>query len=61
MAKTGFKITYSVVDNDRKSNDFGLLIDKVKRVASFEEAVNFSRVVANTSVNLVGKPIIEEI
>lgn len=61
MAKTEFKITYSVVDNDRKSNDFGLLVDKVKRVASFEEAVNFSRVVANTSVNLVGKPIIEEI
>lgn len=61
MAKSEFKITYSVVVNDRKSNDFGLLVDKVKRVASFEEAVTFTRIVANTNINLVGKPIIEEI
>ena len=61
MAKPAFKITYSVVDNDRRSCDFGLLVDVVKRVSSFEEAVTFTRIVANTSINLVGKPIIEEI
>jgi hypothetical protein len=61
MAKSVFKITYSVVDNDRKSADFGLLVDKVKRVSSFKEAVTFTHIIANTSINLVGKPIIEEI
>jgi hypothetical protein len=49
------------VKNDRKSKNFGMLMERVKKFPTFAEAVSFSRVIANTSINMVGKPVIEEV
>lgn len=56
-----YKCTYLEVNNDRKSKNFGMLMERVKKFPTFAEAVSFSRVIANTSINMVGKPVIEEV
>ena len=56
-----YKCTYMEVNNDRGSKNFGLLMERVKKFPTFAEAVNFSRVIANTSINMVGRPVVEEV
>lgn len=56
-----YKCTYMEVNNDRSSMNFGLLTERVKKFPTFSEAVNFSRVIANTTINMVGRPVIEEV
>lgn len=56
-----YKCTYLEVNNDRTSKNFGMLMERVKKFPTFAEAVSFSRVIANTSINMVGRPIIEEV
>lgn len=53
------KVTYSEIIKDRDGVR-GALIERTRNVSTLTEAVNFSRYIANT-VNLVGKPIVEEI
>jgi len=55
-----FKCIYTEVNDDRKSKNYGLLVERVKKFPTFAEAVTFSRRIANTSVHTVGRPIIEE-
>jgi hypothetical protein len=56
----GYKCTYVEVNNDRGSKNFGFLIERTKRFAMFNEAVDFARKISNTSINMVGRPVIEE-
>jgi len=56
-----YKLVYSEVNNDRTSKNFGYEIEQVKKFHSLNEAVEFSRMLANTNINMRGKPIIEEI
>ncbi len=56
-----YKCTYMEVNNDRSSLNFGMLVERVKKFPTFSEAVNFSRVVANSTINMVGRPVIEEV
>jgi hypothetical protein len=49
------------VNNDRNSQNFGMLVERVKKFPTFFEAVDFSRVVANSTINMVGRPVIEEV
>jgi len=58
---SAFRCVYFEVNNDRRSSNFGYLVERKKKFATFPEAVKFSRAIANTCVNVVGKPIIEEI
>ena len=54
-----YKLTYNVRDNDRSSNNFGLIIQKIIKFNDFNEAVRQSRLIANTHVNLIGMPVID--
>jgi hypothetical protein len=56
-----YKCTYMEVNNDRNSQNFGMLVEHVKKFPTFFEAVDFSRVVANSTINMVGRPVIEEV
>lgn len=56
-----YKCTYSEVEGKLGSKNYGFLVDRVKKFPTFAEAVSFSRMVANTSTNMVGRPIIEEV
>lgn len=56
-----YKCTYSEMNSKLGSDNYGLLVERVKKFNTFAEAVNFYRVVANTSTNMVGRPIIEEV
>ena len=56
-----YKCTYSEVNNKLGSKNYGYLVDRVMNFNTFADAVSFSRMVANTSTSMVGRPIIEEI
>jgi hypothetical protein len=56
-----YKCTYSEVNNKLGSKNYGFLVEHVKKFPTFTEAVNFSRMVANTNTNMVGRPVIEEV
>ena len=58
---TAYKCTYMEVNKERGSATFGYLVERVRRFDTFPEAVQFSRAMSNTTINMVGKPIIEEI
>lgn len=58
---TQFKCIYTEVNDDRKSKNYGMLVERVKKFPTFAEAVTFSRRVANTGMHIVGRPIIEEV
>jgi archaellum component FlaC len=53
------KITYSEIVKDQNQLR-GKLVQRTKSVQTLAEAVDFSRYLANT-VNLTGKPIVEEV
>jgi hypothetical protein len=55
-----YKCTYTEVNNDRASKNFGFLVERTKRFTFFNEAADFARKISNTSINMVGKPVIEE-
>ena len=52
-------LTYNIRDNNRNSNNFGFIIQKIVKFHDFNEAVCQSRLIANTNVNLIGKPVID--
>jgi hypothetical protein len=54
-----FKVEYSVANLDRNSSDYRVPIKKTKKMFSFMDAVRYCRLVANTEVSLVEKPIID--
>ena len=56
-----YKCTYSEVNDQVGTNNYGYLVDRVMNFYTFADAVSFSRMVANTSTNMVGRPIIEEV
>jgi hypothetical protein len=56
-----YKCTYFEVNRDRNSKDYGLLVQRTKKFPGFNDAVNFARLVSNTNINSVGRPIVEEI
>lgn len=56
----GYKCTYFEVNNDRASKNFGFLVERTKRFTFFNDAVDFARKISNTSINMVGKPVVEE-
>lgn len=56
-----YKCTYTERDAKPGSKNYGFLVERVKKFSTFAEAVNFSRMVANTSTNMIGRPIIEEV
>jgi len=57
---TAYKCTYFEVNNDRASKNFGFLVERTKRFTFFNDAVDFARKISNTSINMVGKPVVEE-
>ena len=54
-----FVVTFTHKVNDRASPDYGYALEKSVKFKSFDAAHKFLRDLTN--VNLVGKPIIEEI
>jgi hypothetical protein len=56
-----YKCTYFEVDHNQGSKNFGLLVKRTKQFPFFNEAVDFARRVSNTSINVVGRPLIEEV
>ena len=52
------KLVYSVRTNTKDSDKFGLIVQKTLNFESFSDAVAQSRIIANTNMNLVGKPTI---
>jgi hypothetical protein len=54
-----FNLTYAEKIKDITHKDCGMLIEKTKKFPTFKEAVLASRYIANTNINLVGKPIID--
>ena len=53
-----YKLVYNIVDNDIHSKDYGYLLEKVLKFASHVEASDRQRVIANTTPNLVGTPVL---
>ena len=53
-----YKLVYSVRTNTKDSDKFGLIVQKTLNFESFSDAVAQSRIIANTNMNLVGKPTI---
>jgi hypothetical protein len=58
---TAYKCTYNEIENDRASKNFGMLVEHSQRFSFFNDAVDFARRISNTSVSMVGRPIIEEV
>lgn len=56
-----YKCTYAEVDSNRTSKNYGMLVERVRKFPTFAEAVNFSRIIANTNNSMVGRPLIEEV
>jgi hypothetical protein len=56
-----YKCTYFEVNKDQKSKNFGLLVQRTKRFTFFNDAVDFARLVSNTNINAVGRPLVEEV
>jgi hypothetical protein len=54
-----FVVTFTHKVNDRASPDYGYAVEKSVRFNSFDAARMFLR--GLTNVNLIGKPIIEEV
>jgi len=56
-----YKCTYTEIEKDRTSKNFGMLVEHTQRFSFFNDAVDFARKISNTSVSMVGRPIIEEV
>jgi len=58
-AKNQFRVTFLQKVTDSTSPDYGYAVEKSMKFMTFDAAHNFIR--SLTGVNLVGKPVIEEI
>ena len=56
-----YKITYEEKNADTTSNNYGFLVQRTQKFETFIAAVQFSRVIANTNMMIIGMPIIEKI
>lgn len=54
----GYKCTYSEVNRDPGTKGYGQLVERTRKFKTFSEAVSYSRLISNTNVNMVGKPVI---
>lgn len=54
-----FKLTYTVRDTDVGSKNYGMLLNKSATFKNFSEAVRQGRYIANTTINIIGKPVID--
>jgi len=54
-----YKLIYTLRNDDFDSKNFGRLTNKTVQFASFTEAVQHSRFLVNTHINLVGMPIVD--
>lgn len=57
--KNKFQVTFTQKVTDSTSPDYGYAVEKSLNFIEFDAAHNFIR--SLTSVNLIGKPVIEEI
>lgn len=53
-----YKCTYSEVNREPGAAGYGQLVERTRKFNSFIEAVSYSRLISNTNVNMVGKPVI---
>mgnify|MGYP003704882113 FL=1 len=53
------KLTYTLYNENVDSKDYKCLINKVVEFDSFKEAVQYSRFIVNTHINLLGQPVID--
>jgi len=56
-----YKCIYSEINRKLGTKTYGQLIERTRKFETFAEAVNYSRLIATSNVNMVGKPIIEVI
>lgn len=61
MSKSAYRVVYEEVEDNTRSKNYGFLVRKTKRFSTLEDAVQFYRVMANTNMNVIGSPIIEEL
>lgn len=54
----GYKCTYSEVNREPGTKGYGQLVERTRKFKTFSEAVSYSRLISNTNVNMVGKPVI---
>jgi hypothetical protein len=53
-----YKVIYNVVDKDIASKNYGYMTEKVLKFKSYAEADYNQRIIANTTPNLVGLPVL---
>ena len=54
----GYKCTYIEVNRQPGTKGYGQLIERSRKFKTFSEAVSYSRLISNTNVDMVGKPVI---
>lgn len=57
-----YTCTYTEIDRKRSDKyNYGVPVQRVRKFDTFADAVRFSRMVSNTNINVLGKPLIEEV
>lgn len=56
---SAYKCTYTEVNRKPGTKTYGQLVDRVRKFETFGEAVSYSRMIASTNVNMIGKPVID--
>jgi pterin-4a-carbinolamine dehydratase len=54
-----YKCTYNEVNRKLGTKKYGQLMQRTRKFDTFSEAVTFTRTIATTNLNMVGKPVIE--
>ena len=54
-----YKLMYTVYNDNVDSKDYKCLVNKIVEFGSFKEAVQYSRFIVNTHINLFGQPVID--
>lgn len=54
-----YKCTYDEICQNKLAKTYGMLISRTKKFKTFMDAVQFSRQIANTNINVIGKPSID--
>lgn len=54
-----YKCIYNEVNRKLGTKTYGMIVERTYKFKSFNDAVNFSRLIVNTNANMIGKPIIE--
>jgi len=49
---------YTEVDRKLGTKTYGQLVERAREFPTFSEAVSYSRLIMNTNVNMIGKPVI---